>query len=70
MNKENNNTAAYKDSPLGKIPIDWEVKKIKDIAKITSGTTPLRSELSYHTNGSVYWVKTTDLNNSTILVMR
>jgi len=62
-----NNNTTYKDSPLGKIPSDWEVKKIKDIAKITSGTTPLRSEMSYHTNGTINWVKTTDLNNSTIL---
>lgn len=63
-----NNISTYKDSPLGKIPCDWKIKKIKDIAKITSGTTPLRSEMSYHKNGTIYWVKTTDLNNSTILI--
>jgi type I restriction enzyme S subunit len=53
----------FKPSPLGKIPSDWEVKKIKDIGKITSGTTPLRSNLDYHKNGTISWVKTTDLNN-------
>ena len=56
----------YKASPLGLIPIDWEVKKISNIAKITSGTTPLRGESEYHTNGTINWVKTTDLNNSVI----
>jgi type I restriction enzyme, S subunit len=64
MNKKENTT--YKDSPLGKIPGDWEVKKIKDIGKITSGTTPLRSNMKYHTDGAIPWVKTTDLNNGTI----
>lgn len=57
----------YKHSPLGLIPLEWEVVKIKDIGKITSGTTPLRSSSKYHTNGTISWVKTTDLNNSVIL---
>ncbi|SFN34390.1 type I restriction enzyme, S subunit [Chitinophaga sp. YR627] len=59
--------SGYKHTPLGWIPEDWEVKKIKDIAKISSGTTPLRSVAEYHTNGTIYWVKTTDLNNSVVL---
>ncbi len=49
-----------------KIPSDWEMVKIKDIGKITSGTTPLRSNMSYHLNGTIAWVKTTDLNNALI----
>ncbi|MDX2282162.1 MAG: restriction endonuclease subunit S [Saprospiraceae bacterium] len=51
---------------MGKLPEGWEVVRLKDIGKITSGTTPLRSNLSYHVNGTIPWVKTTDLNNSTI----
>jgi len=49
------------------IPFDWEEVKIKDVGKITSGTTPLRSNMEYHTNGTIPWVKTTDLNNSIIV---
>ncbi|MET7255039.1 restriction endonuclease subunit S [Dyadobacter fermentans] len=49
------------------LPENWKIVKIKEIAKITSGTTPLRSNKSYHTNGTVPWVKTTDLNNSEII---
>jgi type I restriction enzyme, S subunit len=49
------------------IPSDWEELKLKNIGKITSGTTPLRSNLDYHTGGTIPWVKTTDLNNSLIL---
>jgi type I restriction enzyme, S subunit len=61
------NKPGYKQSTLGWIPEEWEVKKIKDIAKISSGTTPLRSIPEYHTRGNIFWVKTTDLNNSIIL---
>jgi type I restriction enzyme, S subunit len=50
-----------------KTPDDWEEVKLKDIGKISSGTTPLRSNLEYHTNGNIPWVKTTDLNNSIII---
>lgn len=27
----------YKDTPIGKIPVDWEVKKLKDIIKLGNG---------------------------------
>src|SRR5258706_1565106 len=67
MTKINHIPSGYKPSPLGLIPANWDVVKIKDIGKITSGTTPLRSESKFHINGNVYWVKTTDLNNSTII---
>ena len=53
----------YKDSPLGIIPKEWEVKRLGDIAEISSGTTPLRAKLIFYKNGIIHWVKTTDLNN-------
>jgi type I restriction enzyme S subunit len=46
---------------------DWEMQKIGDIFKVTSGTTPLRANTSYFKNGNNSWVKTTDLNNGLIL---
>ena len=42
----------------------WEEKKIGKIFNVTSGTTPLRSNQNYFSNGVINWVKTTDLNNS------
>ncbi|MEQ9378778.1 MAG: restriction endonuclease subunit S [Imperialibacter sp.] len=48
-------------------PDGWAHLRIKEIGKITSGTTPLRSNSLYHSHGSIPWVKTTDLNNSVIL---
>lgn len=64
----NNSTKlGFKHTPLGWLPEDWQLKKIRDIAKISSGTTPLRSESRFHTDGTIKWVKTTDLNNSVIV---
>ena len=62
----NNIPQGYKDSPLGIIPKEWEVKRLGDIADITSGTTPLRANREYYNNGVIPWVKTTDLNNGTL----
>ncbi|HWB93325.1 MAG TPA: restriction endonuclease subunit S [Puia sp.] len=60
------NKPGYKLTSLGWIPEDWEVKRIKDIGKISSGTTPSRNIPEYYADGEIYWVKTTDLNNSII----
>ena len=35
-----NNNTQYKDSPLGKIPRDWEVKRIADYGKVFKENTP------------------------------
>ena len=56
--------SGYKPSPLGIIPEDWEVKRLGDVAEMSSGTTPSRANLDFYSNGSIPWVKTTDLNNS------
>lgn len=58
----------YKHTPLGWIPEEWDVKEIGDIADLASGTTPSRqNHTKYFENGTIPWVKTTDLNNSEIL---
>lgn len=46
---------------------EWKCKTLKDIAKITSGSTPSRSNPEFFAEGSIPWVKTTDLNNSYIV---
>lgn len=45
---------------------DWECQTLADIARISSGTTPLRSNAEFFAGGTIPWVKTTDLNNSFI----
>ncbi|WP_340600516.1 restriction endonuclease subunit S [Acinetobacter sp. HZNU-JH01] len=45
---------------------DWDFNKIGEIFKVTSGSTPLRSDKRFFENAHIPWVKTTDLNNSFI----
>ena len=42
------------------------MRRLGDIADITSGTTPLRANSKYYNDGIIPWVKTTDLNNGTL----
>ncbi|SEB03730.1 type I restriction enzyme, S subunit [Thiothrix caldifontis] len=59
--------AGYKQTEVGIIPEDWEVKSLGDVASFGGGTTPSRSQQEkYFANGVFLWVKTTDLNNSYI----
>lgn len=40
MKTTNNIPQGYKNSPLGIIPQEWEVKKLGDVAESFSGGTP------------------------------
>ena len=48
IDKDKHIPQSYKDSPLGIIPKEWEVKRLGDIAEISSGTTPLRSNSRFY----------------------
>ncbi|UII27596.1 restriction endonuclease subunit S [Fulvivirga maritima] len=52
---------------IGVIPEHWEVTQIKKIAKTTSGSTPQSGNVERYYNGSIPWVRTTDLNNDELL---
>lgn len=45
---------------------EWECMTLADIAQISSGSTPLRSNAEFFHGGVIPWVKTTDLNNGFI----
>lgn len=45
---------------------DWECATLADVAQISSGSTPLRSNAEFFDGGIIPWVKTTDLNNAFI----
>ena len=55
------------DSNLSSLPKGWKRLRIKDFSKVQAGSTPLRSNNSYFENGSVFWLKTLDLNNGCIV---
>lgn len=60
-------THEFKDSPLGRIPKEWEVECLGNIFNIKSGATPLRKKKErYYYEGSIRWVKTLDLNEGYI----
>ena len=53
----------YKDSGIewcGRIPESWEVRRVKEVAKLVNGATP-KSREPKNWNGSLYWVTTDDL---------
>jgi type I restriction enzyme S subunit len=50
------------------VPNGWDSSKLRDIAKIKSGSTPLRAKGDiYFTKKGTPWIKTLDLNNQEII---
>lgn len=55
-------TTQYKNTSIGPIPIDWEVKKLGELVQITSGNSP--SDFNLFELGKYPYLKVEDLNNS------
>jgi len=57
----------FQDTKIGKIPINWQVRKVQDIFSVETGTTPSTKQPEYW-EGSVNWLTPTDLSklNGTI----
>ena len=51
----------YKQTEVGVIPEDWEVKAVYEIATVSSGGTPSRSNLAYW-EGNIPWATTAQIN--------
>lgn len=60
MNTTTQHTTKYKNSPLGLIPQDWEVKKIYEIGDVSSGGTPDTNNNEFW-NGEINWCTPTDI---------
>lgn len=56
----------FKQTEIGEIPEEWEIRSIRELGDLRSGSTPDRKNLQFFDNGKIPWVKTLDLNNSTI----
>lgn len=50
----------YKETEIGEIPVEWEVKELSDIAQISGGSTPSTSNDDYW-NGTIPWATPTDI---------
>ena len=51
----------FKDSPLGRIPEEWEVVEIYEICNIINGGTP-KTEKTEYWNGDIPWLSVEDFN--------
>lgn len=58
----------FKDSPVGRIPVGWEVKKLSEVFDLTSGSTPSRRERHYFSEAqdAIPWIKTLDMHDGLI----
>lgn len=50
-----------KDSPLGEIPEDWDIRTIGEIAEVTAGGTPSTKEGDYW-GGDIPWMNSGEIN--------
>ena len=60
MKKRTNNNTGYKQSPMGLIPEDWEVKRLGGIATFFSGGTPKSSEKTFF-EGDIPFIKSGEI---------
>ena len=69
MTTKNNIHAGYKDSAVGIIPKEWEVKLVKDFGKVVTGNTPSTAEVSNY--GDEYmFVSPADLSDDKKYILR
>lgn len=55
---------SFKNTDIGKIPVEWDVKTIQEIGEVISGGTPKTKEDSYW-DGNVSWITPKDLSSFT-----
>ncbi|NKQ39730.1 MAG: restriction endonuclease subunit S, partial [Methanosarcinales archaeon] len=56
----------YKNTVVGVIPEDWEVKELGNVTNLNMGKTPKRNEKIYWDNGIYSWVSIKDMQNKYI----
>ena len=50
----------FKETPIGKIPVDWEVTQLSDACEVIGGSTPSTTNKEYW-NGNILWATPTDI---------
>ena len=61
--EKNNIPAGYKDSAVGVIPQEWEVKRLRNIAKCFSGGTP-KSESEEMYGGTIPFIRSGEIHSN------
>jgi len=52
----------FKDTEIGRIPKEWEVKKVVDLFKVETGTTPSTKQKEYWDEGHINWITPADMS--------
>jgi len=52
----------FKETEIGKIPKEWEIRKIVDLFKVKTGTTPSTEQKEYWNNGHINWITPADMS--------
>lgn len=52
----------FKDTEIGRIPKNWEVKKVIDLFNVETGTTPSTKQVEYWVDGHINWVTPADMS--------
>ena len=52
----------FQESPIGKIPTDWQAKATYELFVVETGTTPSTKQEPYWKGGTVNWLTPTDLS--------
>ena len=55
----------FKQTEIGKMPTEWELKSVEETMVTTSGGTPSRQNSDYY-NGNIPWIKTGELKHKYI----
>jgi type I restriction enzyme S subunit len=52
----------YKNTAIGEIPVEWNLRQLQDIFEVKTGTTPSTKNSEYWENGNIIWVTPTDMS--------
>lgn len=56
----------FKESELGRIPVEWEVVKLGDLTSLTAGGTPSTKIKSYWTPKEISWLSSGEVNKKIV----
>ena len=54
----------FKQTEIGEIPEDWEIKNIQELFYVKTGTTPFTKNESYWKDGIVNWLTPADMSKT------
>lgn len=54
----------FKITPIGKIPEEWEIKRVEELFEIKTGSTPSTNKKEYWSNAVINWITPSDLSKN------